>query len=321
MATGTDAVVTAVGDGADTPAAQVIDLHKRYGSVQAVRGISFTVPRGTIFGMLGPNGAGKTTTIEILEGLREPTSGATYVLGREIRRDGKRVKDRIGVQLQTPSLFPQLTVREVLHLFATFYSRRADVDELIGAFGLGESAGRKTSQLSGGQQQRLSVALALVNDPELVFLDEPTTGLDPQARVALWDVIARLRERGKTVLLTTHYMEEAERLCDELCIIDHGQIVAQGSPAELIARNFHEQAVTFQMDPPPDVEALRLLPGVASVAVDPPDVACYTRDLTGTMAGLLEWASAMGRPLDNLLVRRASLEDVFLKITGRRLRE
>jgi ABC-2 type transport system ATP-binding protein len=227
-----------------SPAIEVIGLRKRYGAVQAVDGISFTVRRGEVFGMLGPNGAGKTTTVEIIEGLRPADSGRVTVLGLDVARQPRAVKERVGVQLQTPALLPRLTVRELVALFASFYRTARSPDEVIALVGLEESGDRLAGTLSGGQTQRLSLALALVNRPEIVFLDEPTTGLDPQARLSLWGLIERVRAEGTTVVLTTHYMEEAERLCDRVAIIDRGRIVALDAPRALIAAHFQETAIT-----------------------------------------------------------------------------
>ena len=213
------------------PVIRVADLKKHYGDVKAVDGVSFQVERGEVFGMLGPNGAGKTTTIE--------------VLGLDVRRHPQSIKERIGVQLQSVSLYPRLTVTELLDLFGSFFSHRVPTKQLIDAVDLGERAKAWSMNLSGGQQQRLSIALALVNDPELVFLDEPTTGLDPQARRSLWDLIRGLQERGKSVMLTTHYMDEATELCNRVAIMDHGHILEMGGVSELIGRRFKERAVFF----------------------------------------------------------------------------
>ena len=208
---------------------RVTDLKKHYGDVRAVDGVTFEVGKGEVFGMLGPNGAGKTTTIEVLEGLRPPDSGTVEVLGLDVRRHAQSVKQRIGVQLQSVSLYPRLTVTELLDLFGSFFQHHVPTKQLIDAVDLGERAKAWAMNLSGGQQQRLSIALALVNDPELVFLDEPTTGLDPQARRSLWDLIKALQERGTTVMLTTHYMEEATELCNRVAIMDHGHILEMGA--------------------------------------------------------------------------------------------
>ncbi|MEI8332759.1 MAG: ABC transporter ATP-binding protein [Chloroflexota bacterium] len=297
-------------------------VRKRYGSVTAVDGVSFEVAAGEVFGLLGPNGAGKTTTVEMLEGLRTPDEGRLEVLGLDVSRHAAELKTRIGVQLQTPSLYPRLTVDEVIDLFASFYPRSRSTDELVAALDLGERRTAQTRNLSGGQRQRLSVALALVNDPELIFLDEPTTGMDPAARRSLWDLIRRLREEGRTVLLTTHYMEEAEELCDRVAVMDHGRILEMGTVAELITRHFKERTVFF--DPIAALTDARLasLPGVTRVKhEDHAETLLYTSDVAGTIGGLLEATDAAGLEPRNLGIRRPSLEDVFLELTGRALRD
>jgi ABC-2 type transport system ATP-binding protein len=300
---------------------RVRGLTKRYGDVEAVAGIDFDVAPGEIFGLLGPNGAGKTTTVEILEGLRSPDSGEVSVLGVDVTRAADELKPRIGVSLQTASLYPKLTVTEVIDLFRAFYPRARSTKDLIDALELGERQNAQTRELSGGQRQRLTVALALVNDPELVFLDEPTTGLDPAARRSLWDLISGLRASGKSVLLTTHYMEEAELLCDRLAIMDHGRILEMGTVDELISKRFHERAV--RVDPIPGVSTTELeaLPAVVSVKADEREVLLYTRDVGATIGALLDLADARGVEPGNLAIRRATLEDVFLDLTGRALRD
>jgi ABC-2 type transport system ATP-binding protein len=301
-------------------AASIIGLIKRYGDLTAVDGISFTVAPATIFGLLGPNGDGKTTTVEILEGLRNADAGDVRVLGLDVRTQRDELKQRIGVQLQTPALFPRLSVTEILELFARFFRRSVAVEGLIDALGLQESRAKLVKQLSGGQQQRLSVALALVNDPEVIFLDEPTTGLDPQARLNLWELVRGLRNRGKTIILTTHYMEEAERLCDQVAIIDHGRIVALNSPSALIRDNFNESAILFKTADI-DTDELRRLPAVSDIAEDDQAYTLYSHDAAVTLSGLLAYAERGGRILEGLSLRGASLEDVFLKLTGKRLRD
>jgi ABC-2 type transport system ATP-binding protein len=303
-----------------TLAIEAQEISKRYGTVQAVDGISFTVERGEVFGMLGPNGAGKTTTVEIVEGLRTADSGRVTVLGYDVARQTRAVKERIGVQLQQPTLLPRLTAAEVLTLFGSFFERTRPVDELVAMVGLEESRDRLAGDLSGGQAQRLSVALALVNRPEVVFLDEPTTGLDPQARANLWDLIESIRAEGATVLLTTHYMEEAERLCDRVAIVDHGRIVALDAPRQLIDANFSETAIIFRLRAAPTSE-LERLDGVRRAQTDGDEVTLYSADVPATMAALLAFGREHGERLENLHVRGATLEDVFLRLTGRRLRE
>jgi ABC-2 type transport system ATP-binding protein len=301
----------------------VDDVRKAYGDVKAVDGVSFQVAKGEIFGLLGPNGAGKTTTMEMIEGLHAPDSGEIHVLGMDVRRFATQIKGRVGVQLQTAALYPQLTVAELLALFGTFYpaSRRRPVAQLLDDLELGEKRNAQTKNLSGGQQQRLSVALALVNDPEVVFLDEPTTGLDPAARQGLWHVVRRLKGEGRTILMTTHYMEEAEELCDRLAIMDHGRILDSGTADELIGRRFHERGVHFGRAGAPNDDKLRGLPGVSRVSHEADEVVLYTSDVPATIAALLELTSRAGTEPANLMVRRASLEDVFLELTGRALRD
>ncbi|HIQ01459.1 MAG TPA: ABC transporter ATP-binding protein [Anaerolineales bacterium] len=240
-------------------------LRKRYGDVMAVDGISFEVQEGEIFGMVGPNGAGKTTTIECIEGLRRPDEGRIEVLGLDPQRDGYSLRERIGVQLQEAALPPRLKVAGAMDLFASFYPHPMDWHSLLEMFGLTEKAKAPFDQLSGGQKQRLFIALALVNNPDLLFLDELTTGLDPQARRAMWNLVRSIREQGKTVFLTTHYMDEAERLCDRVATIDHGQIVALDTPEALIRSLEAERRVVFEVDGPLDEERLQAVPGVIRV--------------------------------------------------------
>jgi|Deesub1362B_J571_1020462.scaffolds.fasta_scaffold03159_2 ABC-2 type transport system ATP-binding protein len=295
---------------------EVKNLVKRYGEITAVAGISFEVYEGEIFGMLGPNGAGKTTTVECIEGLRIPDEGRISVFGLPVGPQSEAIKPRIGVQLQTTALYRRLTVRETLELFASFYPRHRPVDELIEMVGLKGREKALVKELSGGQRQRLSFALALVNDAEILFLDEPTLGLDPQARRNAWDIITAMRKEGKTIFLTTHYMEEAERLCDRVAIIDYGHIIALDSPEALIKGHFKERAVVFEAEEV-DEGALQALPGVTHVRCDGPEVTLYTTDAPATLAALVSFEEV----LSDLHVRRATLEDVFLKLTGRRLRD
>jgi ABC-2 type transport system ATP-binding protein len=298
------------------------DVRKLYGDVRAVDGVSFEVARGEIFGLLGPNGAGKTTTVEMLEGLREPTSGSLSVLGVDVARHPEAIKPRIGVALQTAALYPKLTVTELLDLFRSFYPGVASrTDELIEVLGLTERRRARTEELSGGQRQRLAVALALVNDPELVFLDEPTTGLDPAARRALWNLIGGLRDRGRTVLLTTHYMEEAELLCDRIAIMDHGRILELGTVDQLVSRQSLQRSVRFDTDAGLADSAVGSLPGVVRVAHDEEATILYTTDVPATIGALLSLGSERGTEPRNLLVRRPTLEDVFLELTGRAIRD
>lgn len=297
----------------------VQELRKYYGETKAVDGIRFSVGSGEVFGMLGPNGAGKTTTVEIIEGLRQADSGQVTVLGMDVRREADKIKARIGVQLQTTALYPRLNVCEVIELFRSFFpGETRDTRYLVDLVGLKHKAKALSQDLSGGQQQRLSVALALVNKPEIVFLDEPTTGLDPQARRKVWDIIEQIRREGTTVFLTTHYMEEAQRLCDRVAVIDYGHIIAIDSPEELIDTYFDESAIEFEMRG--ELEDLKLK-SVTSVRQDGQACTLYTTTVPETLSELMDLSAAKDFALDDLHVRRATLEDVFLKLTGRRIRE
>jgi ABC-2 type transport system ATP-binding protein len=302
---------------------EVEHLKKSYGSVKAVNDISFQVKPGETFGMLGPNGAGKTTTVEIIEGLRPADSGRVSVLGLDVSRVPAKIKQRIGIQLQAPSLLPLVSVQEILELFAGFYERSLPVNDALEMLALQDSRKVLVKNLSGGQQQRLSVAMALVNDPDIAFLDEPTTGLDPQARRGLWSVIEDMRSKGKTIFLTTHYMEEAERLCDRIAIIDYGQIIALGSPRELINSYFKESAIQFELEPPPPEVVLQTFPGVTQVMVSGNEAIIYSNNIPATMSATLKYAEKveLTGKIKNLYVRQATLEDVFLKLTGRKIRE
>ncbi|HEX5147987.1 MAG TPA: ABC transporter ATP-binding protein [Candidatus Limnocylindrales bacterium] len=304
-----------------TPVISVRGLVKRYGDVHAVDGIDFEVAAGEVFGLLGPNGAGKTTTVEILEGLRSPDAGRATVLGVDVATGAESLKPRIGVSLQTAALYPKLTVLEVIDLFRSFYPRSRPTQELIDALELGERRHAQTRELSGGQRQRLAVALALVNDPELVFLDEPTTGLDPAARRSLWDLVRELKAAGRSVLLTTHYMEEAEVLCDRIAIMDHGRILEMGTVDHLISKRFHERTVHFDRLEALSETELAALPGVSAVKYDADEVLLYTRGVAATIGALLELTDSRGVEPHDLRVRRATLEDVFLDLTGRALRD
>ncbi|MDD5093038.1 MAG: ABC transporter ATP-binding protein [Dehalococcoidia bacterium] len=300
---------------------EVTDLFKSYGNVKAVNGISLDVARGEVFGMLGPNGAGKTTTVEIIEGLRAADGGTVRVLGMDVSQDVRAVKERIGIQPQHPALFPTLTVQEIIRFFRGLYQKTIPSAQIIEMVSLQESRNVLVSHLSGGQQQRLSVGLAFVNDPEIVFLDEPTTGLDPQARRAMWDVIETYRKTGKTIFLTTHYMEEAERLCDRVAIMDHGQIIAMESPKRLIEEHIRESAIQFKMTNYPGMEPLARLPGVTKAVKEEDEILLYTEDIPPTIAALLTLVSSQSSALSELFIRQATLEDVFLKLTGKRIRD
>jgi ABC-2 type transport system ATP-binding protein len=301
----------------------VANLTKRYGDITAVDDISFKVHKGEAFGMLGPNGAGKTTTVEIIEGLRQADAGRVSVLDMDVAKVPTKVKQKIGIQLQAPSLLPLVTVQEILVLFASFYEHSLPVDDVLKLLALEESRKVLVKNLSGGQQQRLSVAMALINEPDIAFLDEPTTGLDPQARHSLWSVIENMRNQGKTVFLTTHYMDEAERLCDRVAVIDHGKIIAMGSPRELINEHFNESAIQFELDPAPPEVILKSFPGAKEVMVNNNEVIMYSENIPVTMSAILKYAEKANitDQLKDLYVREATLEDVFLKLTGRKIKE
>jgi len=297
----------------------VENLTKSYGDLRAVDHISFAVQEGEIFGLVGPNGAGKTTTWEILEGLRRADGGALRVAGIDVRKHPRKLRAIIGVQLQSTAMFERLTVREILEVFAGMYPTRVPAERLMKLVNLEEKADEWTEKLSGGQKQRLAVALALVNDPKVVFLDEPTTGLDPQARRSLWDVIAEFRKEGKTVLLTTHYMEEAERLCDRVGVMDRGKILALDKPSQLIRNMGQRDAVEFAANG--EAGAFEKMPGVEEMNVENGLVTLYTRHLDVTLPAVFELARQRGLRVEDFKVRNASLEDVFLHLTGRRIRE
>ena len=300
-------------------ALQVRSLVKRYGALTAVAGVSFDVARGEIFGILGPNGAGKTTTLEMIEGLRRPDEGTAVVDGVDVRADPRGVRARIGVQLQEAAFFERLTVEETLTLFGAFHRRATSPQALIERLQLGEKRKAWAGTLSGGQRQRLSIALALVNDPQIMFLDEPTTGLDPQARRNLWDVIAEIRREGRTVVLTTHYMEEAERLCDRVAIMDHGRIVALDTPRALIRE--HTPGTTIAVSISGGAEGLDALPGVRHVELEDGETLLSSTDPIQTVHALMDLDRQGALHFHRLRVEEATLEDVFLHLTGRRLRE
>ena len=303
------------------PLIEISDLTKSYGSLQAVRGVSFAVAKGEIFGLLGPNGAGKTTTVEIIEGLRERDGGRVSVFGLDPSKAGPEIKSRTGVQLQQVALYPRLRVREVICLFASFYERQANPDELISLLGLEERRNARVGELSGGQAQRLSVALAVVNVPELLFLDEPSTGMDPQARRNLWDVIRGFKADGVTIVLTTHYMEEAERLCDRVAVMNHGKIIALDTPRSLVREHFEQDAIEFSSTIDWSISELRGLDFVSSATAQGSEYNLFSTDVPGTMGDLLKFSDAKGLRIEGMRVRHATLEDVFLKLTGRTLRD
>src|SRR5882724_10684122 len=306
------------------PAIQCRDLRKTYdGKVEAVRGLNLEIQAGECFGLLGPNGAGKTTTIEILEGLLAPTSGEVSILGHTWREHEREMREWLGISLQETRLSEKLTVRETIELFASFYREPRSSAEVLAQLQLTEKADSWVGKLSGGQRQRLAVATALVCNPKILFLDEPTTGLDPQSRRQLWDIIREFQRGGGTVLLTTHYMDEAERLCDRLAIVDHGQIIAEGSPADLIDRLGGHHMVEFAVDASSesDLDKWRTLPGVESARHDDGVICLTVKEPHHTIPALLEAVGKNGTKLEQLATRQASLEDVFVRLTGRHLRE
>lgn len=307
-------------------------LRKQYGSVTAVDGISFRVCAGEIFGMVGPNGSGKTTTIECIEGLRQPDEGLVRVLGLDPHRDAYKLRERTGIQLQSSSLPPRMRVEEALDLFTSFYRQSSDWQRLLEELGLGDKRRAYFSQLSGGQKQRLFVALALINNPEIVFLDELTTGLDPRARHAIWDLVREIRGKGTTVFLTTHYMDEAENLCDRVAILDYGHIIAMDTPAQLVSRLSMDTRISFQLNGRSDSSqdskigekstlafnpaCIGVIDGVQRVEQNGDRVMVYGQGngLVGAVISSLELAEV---PFHNLRTEQANLEDVFLALTGR----
>jgi len=302
-------------------AIRIQKLTKRYGDVTAVDGLDLEVRAGECFGLLGPNGAGKTTTCEILEGLTPPTSGEVEVLGRTWRTGAAQLRARIGVALQETRLSERLTVGETLALFRSFYSEGRAVDDLMDELQLQEKRDAWVGKLSGGQRQRLAVACALVGDPELLFLDEPTTGLDPQSRRALWSQIEAFKAQGKTVLLTTHYMDEAERLCARVAVVDHGRVIALDTPAGLIRSLGGAHVVELSTAPPLEVSALQALPSVKSARVQLGVMVLSVEEPHVALPALLDRVRARGVSLTQLSTRTATLEDVFVSLTGRHLRD
>jgi ABC-2 type transport system ATP-binding protein len=300
------------------------DLHKSYGDVLAVSNLELAVSAGECFGLLGPNGAGKTTTIEICEGLLEPDSGDVEVLGMRWKTDERRLREMLGIQLQETQLSEKLTVSETVRLFQSFYKSRRPVDDVIALVQLEEKAKARVGALSGGQKQRLAVACAIVGDPKLLFLDEPTTGLDPQSRRQLWDLITQFRADGRTVVLTTHYMDEAERLCDRVAIVDHGKVIALDTPRALIASLNTEHVIGFTLEGESnsaDERALRALDGVTAVHRDNGTFELKSMELRRTVPSLLSFLERSHLRLAELRTRSATLEDVFVSLTGRHLRD
>jgi ABC-2 type transport system ATP-binding protein len=301
------------------PIVSAENLHKSYGDVLALRGISFEIKKGEVFGLLGPNGAGKTTTIEILLGLRQPDQGKVQVCGLDPARESNELKQRIGAQLQATVLPDKMSVEEALWLFASFYKKSVSIESLLEDFGLAEKRRAFFDVLSGGQKQRLALALALVNNPELVLLDEPTVGLDAMLRRDIYAIIERFRSEGRTVLLTTHYIEEAERLCDHVAIVDHGQVVAVGTPRELVARSGSGTRLEVRLAKPVAAEKLKTLEAVNDCRVADGIYVLHAQAATQAIVGLIHFLESDGNALLDLHIAQPSLEDVFVEMTGRKI--
>ena len=294
-------------------------LHKTYGAIKAVDGVDLIVEEGEIFGMVGPNGAGKTTTIECIEGLRKPDAGSIRVLGLDPQTQSTILYEQTGMQLQGSSLYPHIKVGEALELFSSFYSHPAPKDELLERLGLSEKENVYFSKLSGGQKQRLFICLALINKPQLVFFDELTTGLDPQARRATWDLVRGVREQGHTVFLTTHFMDEAENLCDRVAVMDHGKIVALGKPSDLIEQYAHETRIRLPQSLKEETDWLSAIRGVISVEVGEDFTLINFNN--ENIVELLQLLDQHGISLKGLHIQQSSLEDVFLSLTGNEMRD
>jgi ABC-2 type transport system ATP-binding protein len=302
-------------------AIEVRGLIKRFETLTAVNGIDLTIEKGECFGLLGPNGAGKTTTVEILEGLTAPTSGEVRVLGSLWGVDDETLRQRLGVALQETQLADKLTVLETLKLFRSFYKNGRTVDEVIASVGLEEKRNVWVSKLSGGQKQRLAIACALVGNPDILFLDEPTTGLDPQSRRQVWDLVDEYKRQGRTVLLTTHYMDEAEKLCDRVAIIDHGKIISLGTPRALIEQLGGSQVIEFATEPPVSREWIEKSEGLSAAHFHGGAWTLTVNALHQSLPPLLDALKASGVTLNKLTTHQATLEDVFVSLTGRKLRD
>jgi ABC-2 type transport system ATP-binding protein len=303
------------------PIIQAEDLYKTYGSVTALCGVSFAVEEGEVFGLLGPNGAGKTTTVEILEGMRTPDRGRARVCGLDPERSGEQFKQRIGAVLQSTSLPDKLRVKEAVELFARFYRRRANTDQLLKRFQLDEKRNALYSQLSGGQKQRLALAMALVNEPQVIFLDEPTAGLDPQVRREIYSIIEELKRDHRTVLLTTHYIEEAERLCDRVAIVDYGRVIAQGTPRELKRASAGTTRIEVRLARPLVDGTLAHLEGVSDSREFEGTYVLHSTRPPQTIVALVKRLETENNELQSLEMFSPSLEDAFIEFTGRRLRD
>jgi len=300
---------------------EVKHLKKRYDDFWAVDDVSFSVERGEIFGLLGPNGAGKTTTIEMLVGLRKPDAGTALIAGYDVQKESEQIKREIGIQLQSTSLFELLTVNETVEMYASFYPHHLPLQPLLEEMLLTEKQDSLVKELSGGQKQRLAIALAMVHDPQVIFLDEPTTGLDPQARRTLWDIVLNLKSKGKTILLSTHYMDEAYVLADRIGIMDRGQLIALDTPKNLIQSINSESAIEFKTEDTYAEQTFAKIKGVEKVVTNQQYVTLYTNQLQETLIDFLQFASEQAIHFTSLQTRTATLEDVFLHLTGRGLRE
>jgi ABC-2 type transport system ATP-binding protein len=297
-------------------------LRKSYGNFEAVKGIDFEVRPGEVFGLLGPNGAGKTSTVEILEGLRPRTAGDVKVLDFDPDRQKQRLKDRIGVCLQATNLPDKITVHESLQLFGAFYTRNIDGDACLKRLQLWEKKDAYYSTLSGGQKQRLAIALALINDPQLLFLDEPTTGLDPQVRLEIRDLIEELKAEKRTIVMTTHYIEEAERLCDRVAIIDDGKIIAIGTPRELQERSETQSGIEAKLDRPAPAEIPNFPEAIRTIVSDDRrSLTISSKRPARTLVEMVKWIDSLGIELDDVHLKRPTLEDVFIELTGKKLRD
>ena len=302
-------------------AVEVKNLTKRYGDLMAVNKVSFTIEEGEIFGLLGPNGAGKTTTIEMIEGLRKPDGGSIKVCDIDVSKKVDKVKEIIGVQLQSTSVYEKIKVGEVIDLFGGYYQKSLPAAEILQEVSLDEKSNSFVESLSGGQKQRLALALALVNNPRVLFLDEPTNALDPQARRNVWDIIEGLSQKGKTIILNTHYMEEAERFCGRVGIMDHGQIIALDTPGNLISKQNLDSAVEFISSNGTSKEFFEKLPRVNKVTQDGEKFILHTREASSLLADIIRLREENRLHIENISVREATLEDIFLELTGRKLRE